>query len=205
MADSHADALPLFDRVCAVPESVADSASVSFSDLVGGFRQFGQPTIEVWEGPIRYLINEFWTSGQRQAHSIHEISYRACFKPQLPEFFIRRLTKPGDAVYDPFMGRGTTPVQAALMGRQPIGNDVNPLSILLSRPRLAPPTLRAVANGLEQVRWDIGEIDDPELLAFYSPRTLRHICALRRLSITHIVTVGLRRSQCPGAGTSHAI
>ena len=59
-------------------------------------------------GPIRYLINEFWTAGQRQAHSIHEVSYRACFKPQLPEFFIKRLTKPGDAVYDPFMGRGTT-------------------------------------------------------------------------------------------------
>ena len=57
----------------------------------------GQP-IEVLEGPIRYLINEFWTSGQRQAHSIHEVSYRACFKPQLPEFFIERLTRPGDAV-----------------------------------------------------------------------------------------------------------
>jgi len=26
-------------------------------------------------------INEFWTSGQRQASPLHEISYRACFKP----------------------------------------------------------------------------------------------------------------------------
>jgi len=24
-------------------------------------------SIERWEGPIRYLINEFWTSGQRKA------------------------------------------------------------------------------------------------------------------------------------------
>src|SRR6266849_6618879 len=31
---------------------------------------------------------EFWTSRQRQASSIHEVSYRACFKPQLPAFFI---------------------------------------------------------------------------------------------------------------------
>ena len=44
-------------------------------------------------------------------------------------------------VYDPFMGRGTTPVQAALMGRKPMGNDINPLSVLLARPRLTPPTL----------------------------------------------------------------
>jgi len=131
------------------------------------------------EGPIPYLINEFWTAGQRQAHSIHEVSYRACFKPQLPEFFIRRLTKPGDAVYDPFMGRGTTPVQAALMGRKPIGNDINPLSVLFTRPRLTPPVLIEVARKLDQIRWDEGEIETTELLAFYSPRTLRHLCALR--------------------------
>lgn len=66
---------------------------------------------------IPYFINEFWTAEQRQSHSIHEVSYRACFKAQLPEFFISALTKPGDTVFDPFMGRGTTPVQAALMGR----------------------------------------------------------------------------------------
>ncbi|MBA3888532.1 MAG: site-specific DNA-methyltransferase [Acidobacteria bacterium] len=150
-----------------------------FADLVKNFSEFGQPSIEAWEGPIRYLINEFWTAGQRQAHSLHEVSYRACFKPQLPEFFIKRLTKPGDAVYDPFMGRGTTPVQAALMGRQPVGNDVNPLSVLLSRPRLSPPAAREVARRLDQIRWDEGEGEYADLLAFYSPRTLRHICALR--------------------------
>jgi len=36
---------------------------------------------------IKY-INEFWTARQRQSSSLHEISYRACFKPQLPRFFI---------------------------------------------------------------------------------------------------------------------
>ena len=65
------------------------------------------------------------------------------------------------------------------MGRRPIGNDINPLSILLTRPRLMPPTLHEVARRLDQIEWDSGEIDDPKLLVFYSPRTLRHICALR--------------------------
>ena len=36
---------------------------------------------------------EFWTSRQRQASPIHEISYRGCFKPQLPAYFVERLTK----------------------------------------------------------------------------------------------------------------
>ena len=149
-------------------------------DLVQEFSDFGQRSTLVREGQIPYLINEFWTARQRQAHSIHEVSYRACFKPQLPEFFIRRLTKDRDAVYDPFMGRGTTPVQAALLGRQPIGNDINPLSVLFTRPRLEPPAISDVVTRLDQIQWDDGEVDEPDLLAFYSPRTLRHICALRR-------------------------
>ena len=44
------------------------------------------------------FINEFWTSAQRKGHSLHEVSYRACFKPQLPAFFIARLSQPGDLV-----------------------------------------------------------------------------------------------------------
>ena len=179
MTDSLLDSLPLFERASVAPALRGEGTSHSFADLVRDFTEFGRPSVQLWERHIPYLVNEFWTSGQRQAHSIHEISYRACFKPQLPEFFIKRLTQPRDAVHDPFMGRGTTPVQAALMGRRPIGNDVNPLSVLLTRPRLAPPEPGEVARRLEQVRWDGGVPDHPDLLAFYSPRTLRHICALR--------------------------
>lgn len=147
---------------------------------VRGFSAFGTATRELHEAGVPYLVNEFWTAGQRRAHSLHEISYRACFKPQLPEFFIGRLTEPGETVYDPFMGRGTTPVQAALMGRRPMGNDVNPLSVLLARPRLAPPGTEQVARRLREVPWDAGEIEREDLLAFYHPDTLRHLCALRR-------------------------
>ncbi len=147
---------------------------------VRAFREFGTPTQELTEGGIPYLINEFWTARQRQSHHIHEISYRACFKAQLPEFFVRRLTQLGEAVHDPFMGRGTTLVQAALMGRKPVGNDINPLSILLTRPRLTPPSSAQVAEQLRAIPWGTGEIDREDLLVFYHPDTLRKICALRR-------------------------
>lgn len=83
---------------------------------LAAFRQFGQATGRIVtrfrapdgsmaEAPT--FVNEFWTAQQRQANSLQEISYRACFKPQLPRFFIERLSKPGDVVYAPFMGRGT--------------------------------------------------------------------------------------------------
>jgi hypothetical protein len=77
------------------------------------------------------------------------------------------------------MGRGTTPVQAALMGRRPVGNDVNPLSVLLTRPRLTVPHLTEIEKKLDRINWNDAESEGSDLLAFYSPQTLRHICALR--------------------------
>src|SRR5947208_3432585 len=137
--------LPLFE---AAP--VRAASILPLADELAAFKEFGKETIRTvtafraqdgaaCEAPA--FINEFWTARQRQASSLHEVSYRACFKPQLPRFFIERLTRPGDIVYDPFMGRGTTPVEAALLGRLPYGNDVNPLSLTFTLPRLHPPTL----------------------------------------------------------------
>src|SRR2546425_4427373 len=115
------------------------------SEQLVSFREFGKSTqvLETsatkFDGePVRVptYVNEFWTSKQRAASSLHEISYRACFKPQLPRFFIKRLTEAGEAVYDPFMGRGTTVVESALLGRVPHGWDGTQLSVLLTSGRL---------------------------------------------------------------------
>ncbi len=109
------------------------------------WRRYGKETVVAERDGIPVFANEFWTSKQRAAHSLHEVSYRACFKPQLPRFFIERLTDPGDVVFDPFMGRGTTLLEAVLLGRDALGNDVNPLSRVLVEARLDPPTLSEVA------------------------------------------------------------
>jgi hypothetical protein len=145
---------------------------------------FDAPTRAVVTDGVPYCFNAFWTSAQRRAHPLHEISYRACFKPQLPAFFIERLTQPGGVVCDPFMGRGTSVLQAALMGRAAIGSDANPLSLLLTRPRLNPPSLCDIEARLAAAPWGRGEIERDDLLAFYHSDTLREICALRRYLIT---------------------
>ncbi len=125
--------------------------------------------------------NEFWTARQREAHRLHEISYRACFKPQLPRFFIERLTTIGDVVMDPFMGRGTTLLEAALLDRCPAGNDINPLSRMLIRPRLNPPRQGEVEERLEKMDLT-GNVETWEdLLTFYHPETLLEVTHLRRL------------------------
>lgn len=161
----------------------------NFTSAVARYCEFGQTSrllathfIDAAGRPQQTttFVNEFWTARQRQASSLHEVSYRACFKPQLPRFFIERLTQPGNVVYDPFMGRGTTPVEAALLGRVPWGNDINPLSLTFTAPRLHPPTLEQIEWRLREINFADHEEFPEELLVFYHPDTLREICALKK-------------------------
>jgi hypothetical protein len=124
------------------------------------------------------FTNEFWTSRQRQASSIHEISYRACFKPQLPRFFIDLLSRKGDIVYDPFSGRGTTIIEAGLSGRDVIANDANPLSRIMTEPRFFPPDIEAVEKRLFAITRE-SEGATIDLSMFYHPDTEKEIVALR--------------------------
>ncbi len=150
---------------------------------LSSFNSFGTKTrIDEFQGSGRAIpifINEFWTSKQRAASSLHEISYRACFKPQLPRFFIERLTKLGGTVYDPFLGRGTTVIEAGLLGRRGLGCDINPLSALLTSPRLYPPTVGEVRRRLADLHWSYSGDVNEDLLSFYHPETLGEIYALR--------------------------
>ena len=125
------------------------------------------------------FINEFWTARQRQAASLHEVAYRACFKPQLPRFFIELLTKPGDTVYDPFSGRGTTIIEAGLLGRNIIANDINPLSRILSQARFFIPDLTNLQIRLNAIPIDKSSKTDIDLSMFYHPETLKEILSLR--------------------------
>jgi hypothetical protein len=155
------------------------------------FSDFGKATVVTstraagssGEVQVETFTNEFWTNKQRAASSLHEVSYRACFKPQLPRFFVERLTRPGDLVYDPYMGRGTTVLEAALLGRRAAGCDVNPLSRTLLEPRLSPPTPGAVDDRLEEIALDARRGVLPEnaddLRVFFHEETLGEICALR--------------------------
>ncbi|MHA1601886.1 MAG: DNA methyltransferase [Promethearchaeota archaeon] len=125
------------------------------------------------------FINEFWTSKQRQTSSLHEISYRACFKGQLPRFFINLMTNEGDYVYDPFAGRGTTGIEAALMGRNIILNDINPLSKILSKPRLNIPSFSEIKERLNSIEFNYEISANIDISMFYHKKTESEIVSLR--------------------------
>lgn len=72
------------------------------------------------------------------SHDIHP--YPAKFIPQIPRNLIARLSLPGETVWDPFGGSGTTALESVLLGRQAISSDLNPLSEVIGKAKLLTPT-----------------------------------------------------------------
>lgn len=133
------------------------------------------------KNPNQYnkFIDEFWTSKQRQSSSIHEISYRACFKAELPRFFINLMSDVQDTIYDPFSGRGTTIIEAGIMQRNVISNDINPLSKIFCEPRLCIPSLTEIQKRLTEIPLDHLQKADIDLSMFYEPHTESELVSLR--------------------------
>jgi hypothetical protein len=105
------------------------------------------------------------------------------FPPQVPAVFIEWLTRPGDAVYDPFCGRGTVALEAARRGRGAYASDLNPLAVALSRAKVQIPntasTLATVDKFEASYRRPTVRDVPAEIQMLYSRRTLEQIVYLR--------------------------
>ncbi|MBV8454202.1 MAG: site-specific DNA-methyltransferase, partial [Deltaproteobacteria bacterium] len=64
-------------------------------------------------------------------HRFHPFCAR--FPSHIVEEALASYTKPGDSVFDPFCGSGTTLVEALALGRNAVGVDANPLACLISQ------------------------------------------------------------------------
>ena len=98
---------------------------------------------------------------------------------------IEWLTQPGDMVYDPFSGRGTTPLEALLLGRQAAASDANPLAVALSRAKTVLPSYYEASTRLKNLakQFNAGDVDihnEPEdITMLYSDWTLRQLVYLK--------------------------
>ncbi len=67
----------------------------------------------------------------KHVHGLHP--YLGKYVPQLVEIFLRRYFLPGQLVFDPFVGSGTTLVEANVFGADAVGCDISAFNCLLSR------------------------------------------------------------------------
>jgi SAM-dependent methyltransferase len=74
---------------------------------------------------------DFDTSSDKLNHNVFR--YPAKFHPPIARKLIELVSKEGEIVLDPFCGSGTLLVEAAALGRNSIGTDVDPLAVFVSR------------------------------------------------------------------------
>jgi DNA modification methylase len=82
------------------------------------------------------LLTNLWLFPDGERKGLPD--YHGCMIPALPRQLIQRFTDPGDLVWDPMCGSGTTLVEALKLGRRAAGMDLSPKAIDLSTLATAP-------------------------------------------------------------------
>jgi len=123
----------------------------------------------------------------KHVHSLHP--YLGKFIPQLVEVFLERYFSPSACIYDPFIGSGTTLVEANVFGADAVGCDISAFNCLLAEVKTSRYSLGelefALRGALEDARQHI-ECDSPDatpwLSRWYAPRALAELLAYRAVA-----------------------
>ena len=74
-----------------------------------------------WKEYEDIYTDSLWLVSRRDGSGAHSAGYWGNFIPQIPHQMMRRYTRPGDWVLDPFAGSGTTLIEARRLGRNCLG------------------------------------------------------------------------------------
>lgn len=115
--------------------------------------------------------------------------YLGKYVPQIVEIFLDRHFLPGQCIYDPFVGSGTTLVAANVFGADGIGCDISAFNCLLSRVKATSYTLGTLEMGLkaalEEARRNgpapVSSVSD-WLRRWYAPRALGELLRYREVA-----------------------
>lgn len=112
--------------------------------------------------------------------------YAASFPPGVPATYINMFTKPGDMVIEPFAGKGTTALQALIMGRKTIANDLSKVAVTYTHSRVRTPPRSDIYAGIHELKSQLPSVkvnihDVEELLWMYHPDTLLRILQSREI------------------------
>lgn len=77
-----------------------------------------------WKEYDDIYTDTLWQIAKRDNSGAHSGSYHGNFVPQIPNQLFRRYTKKGDWILDPFMGSGTSLIEAQRLCRNSIGIEI---------------------------------------------------------------------------------
>jgi len=124
-------------------------------------------------------------------HGLHP--YPARMVPQVAERLIRRYLLEKVAppfnqytVLDPFCGSGTVLVESLRLGFNAIGNDINPLAVLIAKTKSSPPDPSTLKQSARQLFGDLDDIEMdqvrqvPRHIRFwFQPTSIRGLLAIK--------------------------
>jgi len=153
-------------------------------ELSGAMAEERSPDLpSIRDGGNGTIIPSWRTAKASRELPLHRMMSRVGgFPPSLVRYLIGAYSRPGDVVLDPFCGKGTALLEAALAGRRAVGGDVSPDAVACARAKSYPVTTSEVANyvqGLPAVPREL-RCDVPESVSLFFRRdTLRHLIAVR--------------------------
>lgn len=103
--------------------------------MVGLLQLRSQPTRASLDRLRAAVVDSSYVSmGGRRTSSVHEFyRYPARFSPLVARSAIDAFSLPGEVVIDPFLGGGTSVVEAQLAGRHSIGADISSLAVFIAK------------------------------------------------------------------------
>ncbi len=92
--------------------------------------------LDRWREYDDILTDSLWLIPERDRSGVHTADYHGNFVPQIPYQAMRRYTKAGEVVLDPFLGSGTTLIECRRLGRHGIGLELQPAVLKTTRERI---------------------------------------------------------------------